>query len=1263
MPERTSSAILLCMILASTQISLVFGHTVLGNMTGALPYFRKNDHERNPGNTFVSSLVPGPVAYVWPGSGSNTYLDDPRLPPGYQSPFQDFEKPLQVAGSHYSPEGAILASTSTADSVGDLVFGLNFSKPQEFETQNPSLVFRYKSITIYIPAPVKNKAGMLEQDGFEPVGINWKLGETTNIVTTLTDSYGNISVTQAGPRDPFGPNWWMIRIVASGNGIEFTPQRNWAEWYYVRVNQLRGPMIAGRYFFKIFLDDHYPIKEQGLSGQPNLVNSTMPMENWPVLLVKAGLDPAIIYGTIRHGGTMNSALYGLPLQLAGHVRAVGVAIDPNTGKLLAKPVEARSYFNASSKGHYEVEGVAPGVYEIYASAAGFPEQKVAQDIRVLKGQSLALDLYLKPGAEVRGQIFAKSLLSPSNWIQELPMRIVIYDSDDYLENSVVSYSPLNLTHSPYTSYVQGNTVFDIFHVNPPPYVKGGLRTPSRPKLVAFPWEGPVSYYPYTSNPNTKDPYGIFNGVGPAQVWWVSPSSVVDPQTALGSTSNSFIFQFGARGVYGAPAKLSGMIPQIFATWIDGLSVGTYFVRAHVHGYVQTTSDGLTFTDYRFKISSIERDTAVHVQIDLYQSGTIDVTVHFLESPGTSQASAIGGPDLGRYLIAEAADHYGRTAALNFTMVSSSTTSATITLSGLGMAGLIFPPDPRSGVKYSLEQYQGLRDYGIMPGAYTVRVYLRGYIQASSPAFRLLDLDAAPICVVTLASHSFVSVHMYRGGGINATVRSVDWQMPRNARNWAWNNTEAYLLIYDVASRSFVDVAYFWNSTAQSWTLPRTNSQFNSIPWPGWKTKFGLGASYLYTNGSVMLERFGPALPNPTSLTPLQDMATNLFLENIFRLGFLFSTRNYRTSDYKSSIAIYPGRYALTVWTYGYVQEGVYDLGDLGKVSVAVPAIGSQGDSNVQVMKGVTFNLTIAFRTEGMLKGIPCNSSMRIRVYDESDRLVAAASTSYDPGVTIPSAGFFADQKKIVSSGGAVSIPWGTRLVEYRNLAGMYRYTELLTGAEIVRRAMLFSPDYGIWGSVGMGRGYRGNWTVKIDMVNWYPPTQFHPASPALLQGESPFLYPYNHLGPYEARMNQILPNHLLGGELSAVLALDMRAYIRGHVYQLNWFDETRTASWATIEMKKGKQSFRTYSLDGFYESYLPSGEYEFVVSLRIPSTERLLVAIKSEFLSDGAMILGEDFFLEGGSPTTGNTFGLLVTVTLTLNPTLPAYLLTRRLRY
>ena len=84
------------------------------------------------------------------------------------------------------------------------------------------------------------------------------------------------------------------------------------------------------------------------------------------------------------------------------------------------------------------------------------------------------------------------------------------------------------------------------------------------------------------------------GVGPPQTWFVQ-----------GGTADPFHFQFGMVGLYGAPRDLSGMVPQVYATWVNGLTAGTYSVRAWVFRYVQSGIDGSTFQEYTFNITPNE----------------------------------------------------------------------------------------------------------------------------------------------------------------------------------------------------------------------------------------------------------------------------------------------------------------------------------------------------------------------------------------------------------------------------------------------------------------------------------------------------------------------------------------------------------------------------------------------------------------------------------------------------------------------------------
>ena len=156
----------------------------------------------------------------------------------------------------------------------------------------------------------------------------------------------------------------------------------------------------------------------------------IPTQNWPVLLVKGEIDPAIITGTIRYAG-YNQTLYSQPVGEAGKVEAVMTTrLDPYTGQ--ARPdlplVNAVGYFNATAQGHYEVEGLAPGVYDLYASAAGYPKTLIESGFTVLKGQSLHFDGYLQPGPVIHGNVFTKHQFGDEPWPETAYMKIELYNA-------------------------------------------------------------------------------------------------------------------------------------------------------------------------------------------------------------------------------------------------------------------------------------------------------------------------------------------------------------------------------------------------------------------------------------------------------------------------------------------------------------------------------------------------------------------------------------------------------------------------------------------------------------------------------------------------------------------------------------------------------------------------------------------------------------------------------------------------------------------
>ena len=373
--------------------------------------------------------VTGVIGYVWPGGGENTYdgaptTVNPLLSPGYVAPYpanavknavgwtQNVE---QLDGDEYAPSGAIVVG-----STGDLIFAINATgcttttNPVNGHPIPPACTVgdgqgnsfagpnvAYSVLNIAIPPEFTIPDG--------PYGPE-------QIVTTITNNYANIIPYTVNPYDRYVPGWTVIEIIADPqNPIHFynTGPTGQGEWYYVRINGVTAPTIAGKYFFKMWMDPTSTNPYNPMSGTVPPHGYWVPTQNWPVLLVKGELDPAIITGTIRYGG-YNSSLYGQPIMEAGMVTAVMTTkLDPYTGAQLTGPLtNAVGYFNGTtgsiatpglgSDGHYEVEGVAPGIYNLYASAAGYPTALIASNVQVLKGQSLHFDGYLNPGPVIHG---------------------------------------------------------------------------------------------------------------------------------------------------------------------------------------------------------------------------------------------------------------------------------------------------------------------------------------------------------------------------------------------------------------------------------------------------------------------------------------------------------------------------------------------------------------------------------------------------------------------------------------------------------------------------------------------------------------------------------------------------------------------------------------------------------------------------------------------------------------------------------------------
>jgi hypothetical protein len=946
----------------------------------------------------ADSHVAGPTVYLRPGSA---YSDGSTTAWGSEQG--------NAASISF---GAILTSTDDRQNTGSFIIGLNFTDPCAFGWNDVDnncgsgvgYKANYTGVTVYVPPEFDLSA--LAITSYNPGLIQTTFGANANDVAMIW---------RASSTDPWGPGWWIISVYGD---IHWWPQHDYREWYYMRVNDVVAPKVAGKYFLKVFLNDQffnfvYPgmsrnlivngqqcaACNQGPESNPSYsvvpysgpTNATVPVENWPVILVNGEIDPAVVTGTIRYG-SFNETLYGNPIDLPGRVRAMGVAINPyqpgneSTGRV----VEARGYFNASARGQFEVEGVAAGIYDIYASAAGYPEQLIASNVLVLPGQSLHEDGYLNPGAVVDGQVFSKHLFGGEPWpIAPRPVYVEIYANEDYSSDHLAAFSPLNFTHQPYMAYD-----WDYFAPNP---------AAPTPRPVAFPWSAPAviwggSYYeenfpspPLSPNYNSHLPSSCGgavdlcsrpNGVGLAEYWWVDGGG----RFTNGGGPASFIFKFGVKGVYGAPTKFDGHVPQSFATWVNGLTPGRYWVRVWVNGYVQTLQDGITLDEVHFDIWNGDWAGDVFVPVDLRIAGSTVVTVHFHDHPNTQDECPINGC-LGneavglsrgsRFLIAELRDQAGTLVGMNFTYVLANQSSATVEVNGFGTIG----PDT-IGIKYSYFNYQGYRDYGLPAGTYRIYLYMRGYVEG----------DVESVSVTLSGSPAFVSAHLYRGARLNITVYSVDWEEPRVQRPWAFPGAAVRLYIANSRGRSIGYVGYTAFETggregeparqpacyARSMSLPfcptglpqviaRTDQIGSTIVVDSW-------------DGYIATESDTPGIP------PGQVQFGGGYVPPWDIGGFLIGPLDYRygqTDNFAASDALVTGTYSAYAFTYGYVQRRDFSV---------YAAAGTTSDVRLDLLRGVNITLTVPFMDQGIFRPTPFNMSMRVRVFDEDGNLVATASS-------------------------------------------------------------------------------------------------------------------------------------------------------------------------------------------------------------------------------------------------------------------------------
>ena len=965
-------------------VVLVLSALALGPIQGYVTFAEKPLGYRYSTTGF--NPVTGVVGYVWPGG--------------------------EPIANTVSPNGGAGVLTN---STGDLIFAV--TAIGDYRTDGTGSSGPKGS------SPTRGWTGLMIAI---PPGFN--VPDASQVASSFTNDYAGISVTKIGPYDRYIPGWTLVSVLVEngrnsiGSNIYYDRQTlqftSAGEWYYVRVNGVTAPNVAGSYFFKILLwgDSGYLAGSEGTASSRCLLYTKgsacfpdplpgeaptqfIPTENWPTLLVQGEVDSANVTGTVRYGG-YNASLSGQPIQEAGMVYAkMKTRVDPYTNQ--QRPdlptIDALGYFNATAQGRYEVDGLAPGIYDFYGSAAGYPQTLIKSGVTVLSGETLHFDGYLQPGPVIHGDVYSKHQFGDEPWPETTYIKIELYSGPTVGHKpdqnaQLVAWSPIPC--------VAGGQ--DLFYGWAHAGQCGDPRTASS---IAFPWHeytptngygfpggGSAAAYYQVSAANAQglslqDPMGV----GPPQTWFVQ-----------GGSTDPFHFEFGVKGEYGAPRDLSGMVPQVYSTWVNGLTAGTYYVRAWVFRYVQSASDGSTFQEYSFSVTPNEWAGDVSLPIDVRLSSWVDKTVHFhnLLNGITDNPIDTGAGMMSGVLV----DQNGQVWSYNQTLLGY---RGLYPAWGAYSGGFTVPTTTQNlwGVDldegkvnaHAIEtgratiQFWGINDtwggenYGIPAGTYTSQVYVLGYLQQT---------PATAVSITLSGNPTAISDHMYRGAGFNVTVYSTDWERPSVERQWVWGNPTGFDFQGHLVGQE-IDVGFYTNGTLADFLgdsvsgIADANSLQTSCLYQGgdagakcpdvtassiqavgggWDPVDSTGVVYQGGNGAFFGQELRGAglVGGYTAGLFTFEVATTQFAPFIHTL-WLFPT------------AFDSGQYNLRAYTYGYIQD---------LPSSAYAQTTQVANLQINLVIGVNVTLNVLFKHESVITPTDANMSARVRLFDESGSLVA-----------------------------------------------------------------------------------------------------------------------------------------------------------------------------------------------------------------------------------------------------------------------------------
>jgi len=214
-----------------------------------------------------------------------------------------------------------------------------------------------------------------------------------SVWTDITDDYSFISVATLGSDDPIAPGWTRVEIGRIPTLLSPLPSfRIMPGLHHLRLFQLRAPLTAGLYHFKIYVDG-YSIGDG----------------NFPIVVVKSSLQPAYVTGLVFLKALLP------PTNASGRVFATGSTSQGKYAEAVAYfgPKDLETSTAEGSYYRYWLFGLPGGTFELTASASGFVMKSTR--IAVDPGQSLRQDFELVLAAEVTVMFWSKDLIGPIPW--------------------------------------------------------------------------------------------------------------------------------------------------------------------------------------------------------------------------------------------------------------------------------------------------------------------------------------------------------------------------------------------------------------------------------------------------------------------------------------------------------------------------------------------------------------------------------------------------------------------------------------------------------------------------------------------------------------------------------------------------------------------------------------------------------------------------------------------------------------------------------